>query len=85
MNDWIELNLPFGHVFGRGLQALDSFSGRGLNMPGVLVRMQDGAEYLIGHLNEVGGVCDDCRQFPPDAVVSAYCVVWTADNMEVST
>lgn len=69
---WIEINLPFWDC-----KENDSFSGRGLNMPGVLIRMKDGAEYLIGHINELRGVCDDCTEFGSDAIVAAYQVVWT--------
>ena len=28
--------------------------------PGTVVRMMDGRELLVGDINTVGGVCDDC-------------------------
>ena len=68
---WIEINLPFEDWKGN-----DSFSCRGLNIPGVLIRMKDGEEYLIGHINKIRGVCDDCTEFGSDAIVAAYQFVW---------
>ena len=80
LGGWVELNLPFGNVYGPGLVELDSFAKRGLNNPGVLVRMQDGSEYLIGDINKIRGVCDDCTEFSEEAIVSAYLVVWTPND-----
>ena len=72
---WIEINLPFWDW-----KENDSFSGRGLNIPGVLIRMKDGEEYLIGHINEIRGVCDDCTEFGSDAIVAAYQFVWKPND-----
>ena len=30
--------------------------------PGTVVQMTDGRELLVGHINPLGGVCDDCRE-----------------------
>lgn len=38
--------------------------------------MEDGSEYLIGHINQLRGVCDDCTEFGKDEIVKAYKIVW---------
>jgi hypothetical protein len=52
-----------------------SFCGRGLNQPGTLV-IVDGEQFLIGDINPLRGVCDDCTAFARDAIVQRYKVVW---------
>lgn len=66
---WIEYNKPFWCSDG------DSFKGEGLNNPGALIETSKGI-YLIGHINEICGVCDDCTQFEPDTIVIRYKIVW---------
>lgn len=98
MNDgWIELGLPYGPIYGDGLDSdgrinqLDSLAKRGLDVPGVLIKIktgphknrngiccEDGSEiYLIGHINELRGVCDDCTDLDSDTIVLAYKIVWS--------
>lgn len=74
--DWIEINLPYGPIYGDNLKSLDSFENRGLNKPGVLIKTADGKEYLIGNINEIRGVCDDCVEFSENEIVAAYKIVW---------
>jgi hypothetical protein len=55
---WIEVNIPFGPVYNEELTdgpdglfpQLDSFEKRGLNVPGTLIELQDGRQYLIGDI-----------------------------------
>lgn len=70
--DWIELNLPYWHSDN------ESFEGKKLNIPGNLIRIAEG-EFLIGHINPVKGICDDCVQFKNEEIVLAYKVVWRPD------
>lgn len=58
-----------------------SFTGRGLNKPGTLVEVFDGdvtKQFLIGDINTLAGVCDDCTAFDGyTVIVKRYKVVWT--------
>ena len=47
------------------------FCSKGLNKPGTRVKIE-GKSYLIGDINCVGGVCDDCTVFEGDSVVESY-------------
>lgn len=85
--DWVEwepLNLPIGPVFGEpGSEPyeLDSVSKRGLLKAGTLLRMETAGEFvLVGHINQSGGVCDDCAGFSPADCVEAYRVVWAEED-----
>lgn len=69
MNEWIESGLPWRNWNG------DSFCGRGLNNPGTIVEV-DGKMHLIGTINELGGVCDDCVGFDGDSIVTRYKVAY---------
>jgi hypothetical protein len=80
--DWLECNLPYGPIFhksehGTPSNELDSFSKRGLAIAGVLIRIK-GKEVLIGHINEMRGICDDCTYFSPEEIVTHYKIVWKA-------
>ncbi len=60
-----------------------SFSGIGLNKPGTLVEVElDGKlyQFLIGHINNVRGVCDDCVQFDRSTIVKRYKVIWSEEE-----
>lgn len=59
-----------------------SFSGRKLNQPGTLIEVEVGgqvSQYLIGDINTVRGVCDDCCGFDCDALVKRYKIVWSKE------
>jgi len=78
---WIDIGLPFGRDFTSDFEKwpdgeCDSFAKRGLIVPGTLIEMEDGHTLLIGHINELGGTCDDCN-FGGDRIVKRYKVVWT--------
>lgn len=52
-----------------------SFCGRKLNMPGTSIEVLVGKElkqYLIGDINSLGGVCDDCMGFDKNTIVVRY-------------
>lgn len=77
MSDWIEVNMPW-----RSFED-DSLRGNGLNNAGTLIRMADGKEFLIGDINELGGVCDDCMGFDRKSIVAAYKIVWQPEVIDV--
>lgn len=55
-----------------------SFCGRQLNEPGTMIEVLIGKELkqlLIGDINSLGGVCDDCMGFGKDTVVVRYKIV----------
>lgn len=54
------------------------FSNRNLNEPGTLVEV-DGDCYLIGDINTLRGVCDDCTAFDKKEIVSRYKVLVEKD------
>lgn len=49
--------------------------------PGVQIEMADGSRHLIGDINMLAGVCDDCRAFDSDAVVVRYRVLIGPDSL----
>ena len=60
-----------------------SFSGLGLDKPGTLIEVKIGDEikqYLIGHINPLRGVCDDCVEFDKDVTVLKYKTVWSDET-----
>jgi hypothetical protein len=75
--DWIDVNVPFGPCYeGPNGEESDSFQKRGLVAPGVLIEMEDGHTFLIGHVNELAGTCDDCN-IGRGGIIRRYKVVWT--------
>lgn len=83
VNEWIKTH-PLWLTYQEQIKQYDadegqkSFCGKKLNKPGTLVEMRIGKELkqlLIGDLNILGGVCDDCMMFPKDAVVVRYKVL----------
>jgi hypothetical protein len=65
--DWIDAD---GKTFG---ELKDSE----VIKPGVLIEMAEGGTFLIGDVNPMGGVCDDCQQeVTYRAVVVRYATVW---------
>jgi hypothetical protein len=80
---WIELNIPFGPCYINNNfreTEIDSLVFRGLVKPGMLVRLKNGLEYLIGDVNLNRGVCDDCTAFDKDDIIVAYKIVWEKDE-----
>lgn len=59
--------------------AKKSFSGLKLDRPGTLIEIEvkkKTSQYLIGHINPLAGVCDDCCQFDKEtAIVKRYKVL----------
>lgn len=56
-----------------------SFCGAGLNKPGTLIERKDGDDIsymVIGHINAIGGSCDDCRGISDDTMILRYKVLW---------
>jgi hypothetical protein len=84
--EWIYLGLPYGPDYDDKFDEIDSFSKRGLNKPGTLieVRHHKGSDkappykrqYLIGHINTMRGICDDCTAFDKEDKVLRYKVIW---------
>jgi len=65
------------------LESKTSFVGMGLNKPGTLIEVIiDGKlqVFLIGHINPLSGVCDDCPMFDNDIMVKRYKVIWEQKN-----
>jgi hypothetical protein len=60
-------------------QETQTFRGQGLNKPGTLIELEDGRQFLIGHVNIYRGGCDHCPEFEQDAVVKRYAVIWTPE------
>lgn len=75
---WIPLNLPYNSYN----DSINSFTGLGLNKPGVQIRLTNGKEYLIGDINTLAGTCDDCPQFDSNEIISAYRVVFCNQKKE---
>ena len=48
-----------------------SFKKDSLNKPGTLVEVKN-KFFLIGHINEMGGLCNCCHAFTPDEIVARY-------------
>lgn len=57
------------------------FVGAGLCVPGVQIRAGGGGTHLVGDINEVGGVCDDCKGVRPGDVVEAYRVLLGEEDL----
>ena len=85
--DWVVVDLPFGPILElpeglapgeRGLlEHKPSFYHNIGCVAGMLIEMSnDGTQYLIGDINELGGVCDDCRIISETATVHRYRIVW---------
>ena len=59
--EWIEFNDTWWE-----------FRHHGLAQPGVRIECSNGSEILIGDINTLGGVCDDCLAFDGDNVITKY-------------
>jgi len=77
MSKWKNINIPFGPIYAwaPGMKEGDSFSKRDLNKPGTLIELKNGKQYLIGDINVMRGVCDDCVAFESSTIVKRYKVL----------
>ena len=65
------------HLYGKSFY---QFRQDNLAMPGTVIELSTGKQYLIGDINPYGGVCDDCMEFSPSDIVCAYHIVWQKEN-----
>jgi len=83
---WITLNLPYGPILKNikdypFCREEDSFYKRRLNKSGTLIDMEacpgesSAGIFLIGDINENGGVCDDCLRFNAATIVKRYKII----------
>lgn len=74
---WIECGLRFGSECD---ECLDTFIGKGLNRPGVLIQTNEpeGGLYLLGDINCDGGSCNCCDLVRGETIVVKYRVIWEA-------
>jgi hypothetical protein len=77
----------------RELQAKKCFMDSPLNKSGVLIKIQDSEtdedgkpipprQYIIGDINHLAGVCDDCTAFNEDAIVLAAMILISDDDLK---
>jgi hypothetical protein len=78
-NDWITFNKPYGPIYSKKFEDRDSFSKRHLNKPGTLIETDDGV-FLIGDINPLRGVCDDCIGFKPEVIVKKYKIIYESER-----
>lgn len=80
---WIK-EQPESEAYNEKMKQLDeaekqkSFCGRELNKPGTFIEISDNKivkQLLIGDINTLGGVCDDCMGFSKDTIVVRYKVL----------
>jgi hypothetical protein len=65
-----------------------SFVGRKLNKPGTLIEVETNGKiqrYLIGDINTLRGVCDDCVSFDNPTIVKRYKVICTPEELPCDT
>lgn len=82
-NNWINNHprmIQYRKDFNRVLEdnAKLSFTGQKLNKPGTLIEIfvNDVKKvFLIGHINSVAGVCNDCVEFDEDCIVTRYATI----------
>lgn len=51
-----------------------------LAKPGTLIELQSGKRMIIGHINALGGVCDDCSGINDEDIVVRYAVIYNGDE-----
>ena len=80
--------IEFRQRYDAALEAIKkrSFCGRGLNNPGTLIEIANNSgrikQYLIGHINPLAGICDDCCEFSQGdkIIVKRYKIIWNNDD-----
>jgi len=74
-NEWKKLNLPYGPVWDKKfIKEKDSLTKRELNKAGTLIDTKYG-KFLIGDINKLKGICDDCVAFEYETIVKRYKVI----------
>lgn len=53
----------------------DPVSFSSIAKPGMLIELESGKQMLIGHINEVGGICEDCMGINKSDVIKRYAVI----------
>lgn len=53
-----------------------SFCGKDLNKPGTLIELENGDIHLIGSINTVAGICNDCVEFGRDIIIKRYAIIF---------
>jgi hypothetical protein len=48
------------------------FKGAGLALPGTQIEIEGGKRLLIGDINPLGGICDDCAGIDDDTIIVRY-------------
>lgn len=66
---WIDFGLAFSELE-------DELKRKNLSLPGLMIESEDGDQFLVGHINELGGTCDDCRAISFETIIKRYCVIW---------
>ena len=66
--EWIECGLPYDK-YG-DVNSFTYIIGR-KNLPGMLIETKHG-KLLIGHINSIRGICDDCVEFHESTIVIRY-------------
>lgn len=49
-----------------------SFCGQGLNVPGTIIQFSDGSQELLGTINCIGGICNDCEFEWEEKIITRY-------------
>lgn len=63
--------------FGREFAELeDELKEKNLSLPGLMIESEHGHQFLVGHINELGGTCDDCRAISFGTIIKRYRVIW---------
>ena len=83
VREWLK-NHPLWLEYQENIKRYDdeigkkSFCGKGLNKPGTMIEIKVGndlRQLLIGDVNVLGGVCDDCMMFDNDVIILRYKVL----------
>ena len=80
MAKWKRCGLPYGPSYNTDGSRKKTFSSEGLAKPGTIIevdlpigrRKTEVKEFLIGDINPLRGVCDDCVGFDKETVVLRY-------------
>lgn len=73
--NWIECNLPWLNQKSANEKDAEPVSFSSIAKPGMLIELESGKQMLIGHINEEGGVCNDCMGINKSDVIKRYAVI----------